>query len=122
MTGKKAREEVKAFEEALAGQSRAERYLLRLYVTGTTPRSAKAIRNIRAICEEKLHGRYDLEVIDIYQQPELASRAQIVVAPTLVKRLPLPVRRLIGDLSNIERVLVGLDLVPRQPPGGDRAP
>ena len=122
MKEKKPRDEAKVFEEALAGQSRAERYLLRLYVTGTTPRSAKAIRNIRAVCEEKLHGRYDLEVIDIYQQPELASRAQIVVAPTLVKRLPLPVRRLIGDLSNLERVLVGLDLVARQTPGGDRAP
>ena len=122
MTGKQPRNEAKVIEEALAGQSRAERYLLRLYVTGTTPRSVKAIRNIRAVCEEKLHGRYDLEVIDIYQQPELASRAQIVVAPTLIKRLPLPVRRLIGDLSKLERVLVGLDLVPRQPLGGDRAP
>jgi circadian clock protein KaiB len=122
MTGKKPRNEAKVLEEALAGQSRAERYLLRLYVTGTTPRSVKAIRNIRAVCEEKLHGRYDLEVIDIYQQPELASRAQIVVAPTLIKRLPLPVRRLIGDLSKLERVLVGLDLVPRQPLGGDLAP
>jgi circadian clock protein KaiB len=122
MTGKQPRNEAKVIEEALAGQSRAERHLLRLYVTGTTPRSVKAIRNIRAVCEEKLHGRYDLEVIDIYQQPELASRAQIVVAPTLIKRLPLPVRRLIGDLSKLERVLAGLDLVPRQPLGGDRAP
>ena len=122
MTGKRPRNEAKVFEETPAGQSRAERYLLRLYVTGTTPRSAKAIRNIRAVCEEKLHGRYDLEVIDIYQKPELVGPAQIVVAPTLVKRLPLPVRRLIGDLSNTERVLAGLDLVPRQPPGGDRAP
>ena len=121
MTKKKLRNEAKVFEAALAGKPRAERFLLRLYVTGTTPRSAKAIRNIRAICDEKLPGCYDLEVIDIYQKPELASQAQIVVAPTLVKHLPRPVRRLIGDLSNIERVLVGLDLTPSPQPGGDRA-
>jgi circadian clock protein KaiB len=118
MKAKKPTDEVKAFEAALAGQSSAERYVLRLYVTGTTPRSASAIRNLRAICEEKLHGRYDLEVIDIYQHPELAGQAQIVVAPTLIKQLPLPVRRLIGDLSEADRVLVGLDLVPRRSPGG----
>ena len=93
----------------------AEHYRLRLFVTGTTPRSARAIQNIRAICEEKLQGRYDLEVIDIYQHPEQAKPEQIVVAPTLVKRLPLPVRRLIGDLSDQERVLAGLNIVPREP-------
>jgi circadian clock protein KaiB len=106
--------ETAAFEKALGSQPSADHYLLRLYVTGTTPRSARAIQNIRALCEEKLHGRYDLEVVDIYQHPEQATPEQVVVTPTLVKKLPLPVRRLIGDLSNAERVLVGLDIVPRE--------
>jgi circadian clock protein KaiB len=113
---KKITDEAAAFEKALAAQPAADRYLLRLYVTGTTPRSARAIKNIRAICEEKLQGRYDLEVIDIYQHPEQARPAQVVVTPTLVKQLPEPVRKLIGDLSDRERVLVGLDLVPRPGP------
>lgn len=89
-----------------------ERYVLRLYVTGMTPRSTRAVENVRTICEEHLHGRYDLEVIDIYQQPTLAKGEQIIAAPTLVKKLPLPLRRVIGDLSNTERVLLGLDLRP----------
>jgi circadian clock protein KaiB len=106
----------RAFEEALAGQPRAEHYLLRLFVSGSTPRSARAIQNIRAICEEKLHGRYDLDVIDIYQHPEHVKPEQIVVTPTLVKKLPLPFRKIIGDLSDRERVLVGLDIVPCRVP------
>ena len=89
----------------------AERYVLRLYVTGMTPRSAQAIKNLQAICDERLAGRYDLEVIDIYQQPVLTKGEQIIAAPTLIKRLPLPMRRLVGDMSNRERVLLGLDLV-----------
>jgi circadian clock protein KaiB len=105
----------KAFEDALAERS-AEHYLLRLYVTGSTPKSAQAIRNIRAICEEKLKSRYKLEVIDIYQHPGDVKPEQTVVAPTLVKKLPLPVRRIIGDLSNTARVLVGLDIVPDPTP------
>jgi circadian clock protein KaiB len=112
----KAVSDTKAFEAALAERPSAERYLLRLYVTGTTPRSARAIQNIKAICEKRLQGRYDLEVIDIYRQPELAKPAQIIVAPTLVKTLPLPVRKLIGDLSDQERVLAGLDLIPIDKP------
>ena len=112
MRQKKPVNEAEAFEQALRSQPPADHYLLRLYVTGTTPRSARAIQNIRAICEEKLHGRYDLEVIDIYQHPERARPEQVVVTPTLVKKLPLPVRKLIGDLSDAEHVLVGLDLVP----------
>jgi circadian clock protein KaiB len=88
----------------------APRYLLRLYVTGTTRRSTRAIQNIKRICEEQLQGRYDLEVVDIYQQPSLARGEQIVAVPTLIKRLPLPVRRLIGDLSDENHVLLGLDL------------
>jgi circadian clock protein KaiB len=85
-------------------------YLLRLYVTGMTPNSVHAIANIKRICEEHLHGHYELEVIDLYQQPELAEGEQIIAAPTLIKKLPLPLRRIIGDMSSSERVLVGLDL------------
>jgi circadian clock protein KaiB len=81
-----------------------------LYVTGLTPRSTRAIENVRKICEEHLEGRYDLAVIDVYQQPTLAKGEQIVAAPTLIKKLPLPLRRVIGDMSNTERVLLGLDL------------
>jgi circadian clock protein KaiB len=95
---------------AAAAQVPAERYVLRLYVTGMTPRSTRAVANVRDICETHLQGRYDLEVIDIYQQPVLAKGEQIIAAPTLIRKLPLPLRRIIGDLSSTERVLVGLDL------------
>jgi len=88
----------------------AERFVLRLYVTGMTPKSTRAVENAREICETHLKGRYDLEVIDIYQQPTLAEGDQIVAAPTLIRKLPLPLRRVIGDLSNTERVLLGLDI------------
>ena len=84
--------------------------MLRLYVTGMTPRSIQAISNLKKICEEHLRGRYELEIVDIYQQPELGREAQLVAAPTLIKKLPLPVRKLIGDMSNEERVLVGLNV------------
>jgi len=87
-------------------------YILRLYVAGSTRKSQDAIRNIKKICEEELKGRYDLEVIDIYQQPELAKKEQLLAAPTLIKRLPLPLRRLVGDMSNKERVVVGLEILP----------
>jgi len=99
--------------EALAAAARgsgSERWVLRLFVSGLTQRSIHAVETIRAICEEHLPGRYELEVIDIYQQPDLARGEQIVAAPTLIKQLPLPLRRLIGNLSNTERVIVGLDL------------
>jgi circadian clock protein KaiB len=86
------------------------KFLLRLYVTGQTPRSVKSIENIKKFCEKYLKDHYEMEVIDIYQQPALASENQIIAAPTLIKRLPLPLRRLVGDLSNQERVSVGLDL------------
>ncbi|MHB0969806.1 MAG: circadian clock KaiB family protein [Thermoanaerobaculia bacterium] len=89
-----------------------ERYVLKLFVTGSTARSIRAIENIRRICEEKLKGRYELQVIDLYQQPSLAAGEQIIAAPTLVKLLPSPLRRLVGDLSDEKRVLVGLDIVP----------
>ena len=98
------------FERALARPEQNEQYVLRLYVTGMTPRSTEAIASIKAICEEHLQGRYDLEVIDIYQHPELARAEQIIAVPTLVKKLPAPLRRLIGNLSEEKRVLAGLDL------------
>jgi len=100
---------VRALEEKLAKRGQ-EKYVLRLYVTGQTPNSVRAIANIKAICEEHLKGRYDLQVIDIYQRPGLAKDEQILAAPTLIKKLPLPLRRLVGDLSKTERVLLGLDL------------
>jgi circadian clock protein KaiB len=87
-----------------------KKFLLRLYVTGTTPRSAKSIENLKRFCEKHLKDQYEIEVIDIYQQPGLAAENQIIAAPTLIKRLPLPLRRLVGDFSNQERVLSGLDL------------
>ena len=90
-----------------------ERYLLRLYVTGLTPKSVHAIANLKRICTEHLEGHYLLEVIDLYQQPERAREAQIIAAPTLVKELPAPLRRIIGDLADRERVLVALDLCRR---------
>jgi circadian clock protein KaiB len=88
-------------------------YVLRLYVSGQTPRSVAAIANIRRLCEERLAEHYVLEVTDIYKSPEVCQEQQIVAAPTLIKSLPLPLRRLIGDLSDQEKVLVGLDLQPR---------
>jgi circadian clock protein KaiB len=106
------KDSTKAFEEALKDRS-DRKYVLRLFVSGMTPRSLKAIQNIRAICDEYLKGRFELEVIDIYQQPELGKREQIIAAPTLIKKLPLPLRKFIGDLSDTENVLVGLDLFPK---------
>ena len=114
MTRFKAPDKTTALAATPATDPNAAHYQLRLFVTGTTPRSARAIQNIRAICEEYLQGRYDLEVVDIYQHPEHAKAEQIVVTPTLVKRLPVPVRKLIGDLSDTGRVLIGLDIEPRQ--------
>ena len=99
-----------AFEKLVAGSPAEERYVLRLYVTGMTLRSTAAFASIKALCEEHLRGRYELEVIDIYQHPQLAIDEQIIAVPTLVKLLPAPLRRLVGDLSNQERVLLGLDL------------
>ncbi len=87
-------------------------YRLRLFVAGSTTRSRRAIENLRQICAGQLRGEVDLEVIDIYQQPELAERYQVLAAPTLVRLLPLPMRHIIGDLSETERVLRGLELAP----------
>jgi circadian clock protein KaiB len=107
-------ETLEDFEEA--ARSRAGlRYLLRLYVTGPTVQSNRAIVNTRRICEEHLKDRYDLEVIDICQHPELASSDQIIAAPTLVKQQPLPVRRFVGDMSRTDRLLAGLGLLVTPP-------
>jgi circadian clock protein KaiB len=98
-----------AFEEALAKKEDGK-YVLRLFVAGMSPKSVQAIDNIKRICEEYLPGKYELEVIDIYQYPIFAKDGQIVAAPTLIKELPLPLRKLIGSMADTERVLVGLDL------------
>lgn len=87
--------------------------VLRLYLAGQTVRSARTIENVKHICETHLQGRYSLEIIDLYQQPQLAQREQIVAVPTLIRMLPPPLRRLVGDMSDTERVLVGLDLLER---------
>lgn len=102
----------RALARATEARHRA-RYVLKLYVAGITPRSTAAIKSVTAICEEHLHGRYDLEVIDIYQHPTLAKGEQILAAPTLIKQLPLPLKKIIGDMANRDRLLVGLDLRPK---------
>ncbi len=100
------------FERLLEAEKHA-RFALRLYVTGLTTRSTQAINTVKDLCEAELKGRYELEVIDVSKRPDLAKQENIIAAPTLVKTLPLPLRRLIGDLSDKERVLIGLDLRPR---------
>jgi len=89
-----------------------DNYNLRLYVAGQTPKSIAAIANLKKICEQHLSGRYDIEVIDLIKNPALAQRHQIVAIPTLIRQLPEPLKRIIGDLSNSEKVLVGLDIQP----------
>jgi circadian clock protein KaiB len=111
MTEDKYEDATEKMARALEDAKKAK-YVLRLFVAGNTTRSIQAIENIREICEKNLQGRYTLEVIDIYQQPELARGEQILAAPTLIKSLPLPLRRIIGNLSSIERILVGLNLAP----------
>ncbi len=109
----KPRESAKASKTTDTKPNRKE-YVLKLYVTGMTPRSMQAINNIKKICVDHLGDAYDLDVIDIYQQPTLAKGEQIIAAPTLIKKLPLPLRRFIGDMSNTERILLGLDLRPKK--------
>ncbi len=97
-----------------------EKYVLRLYVTGMTARSKQAIQNIKKVCEDHLKDRCNLEVIDIYRQPVLAKGDQIIATPTLIKKLPLPIRKFIGDMSETDRILLGLDLRPKKStPAGD---
>lgn len=96
-------------------QAKGEFFDLRLYVAGQTARSLAALANLKRICEEHLEGRYRIEVIDLLERPQLARGDQILALPTLVRKLPVPIRKLVGDLSDTERVLVGLDLRPRSP-------
>ena len=98
-------------------KARSDKWILRLYVAGQTPKSITAFNNLTRICEERLNDKYRIEVIDLLKSPQLARDNQILAVPTLVRKLPLPVRKIIGDLSNTERVLVGLDLVVHPAPG-----
>jgi circadian clock protein KaiB len=100
------------FEKAAVRQDPAT-YVFRLYVAGMTPKSTQAIANIRELCKKHLAGRYELEVVDIYQQPKLTKEDQIIASPTLIKKLPLPLRRFIGDMSDTDKFLVGIDLKPK---------
>ena len=109
MTKKRAQTAIEALE-ATSQDAKDQQYILRLYVAGLTTRSQQAIRTVTTICEEQLAGRFDLEVIDIYQHPELAKDEQIIAAPTLIKKLPLPLRKIIGNMADKDKVLVGLDL------------
>jgi circadian clock protein KaiB len=111
--GNKPRDLSRDFEKA-AREAEQGQYILRLYVSGMTQRSRQAIANIKQICEEHLKGRYELEVVDVYQYPDQLRKDQVVAIPTLVKELPKPLRRVIGDLFNTEEVLIGLDLISRQ--------
>jgi len=106
---KKPKSSTKKFEKASAAMG-SRTYVLRLYVAGATPQSIKAITNLKRICEEYIPRRYDLEVINIYQQPALLVGEQILATPTLIKKLPLPLRKFIGDMANTEKILLGLDL------------
>jgi circadian clock protein KaiB len=101
-------------KSVLPVKEKLETYILRLYVAGQTPNSMTAFDNLKKICEEYLEGRYQIQVVDLLKNPQLASSDQILSVPTLVRRLPLPIRKIIGDLSNTERVLIGLDLIARE--------
>lgn len=113
MANDKKTDSTKDFEQALQAKNK-EKYILRLYVTGMTPKSINAIENIRKLSDQYLSGRYELEIIDIYQQPNIAKTEQLIAVPTLVKKLPLPLRRFIGDMSDKEKILVGLDVIPKR--------
>lgn len=104
-------------QSGMTGEPDNSVYLLRLYVAGQTAKSVTAFTNLKKICEEHLEGKYEIEVIDLMQNPSLAQGDQILALPTLVRRLPQPIKKIIGDLSNTERVLVGLDIRPL--PGSD---
>lgn len=106
---KKQKSTTEEFEEALK-QGENRKFVLRLFVTGITPRSLEAIDEVRRLCEEHLKGRYELQVVDIYKQPQAAQQDQVFAAPTLVKLLPLPVRKIVGDMTRKERLLAGLDI------------
>jgi circadian clock protein KaiB len=112
----KSGSKIKAKKSAVSSARRratkrsAARYALRLYITGQTPRSRQSVENLRALCDKYIPGQFDLEVVDIYQQPAMAAAGQIIAAPTLIKSMPLPLRRLVGDFSDQNRVILGLDI------------
>jgi len=118
MRKRKPPDHAKALARAAREQAQTT-YVLRLFVAGITPKSERAIRLVKEICEEHLKGRYELEIIDVYQQPGAVKDEQVIVAPTLVKKLPLPLRQLIGDMANKEKVLVGLDRRSKDEPGNN---
>ena len=111
MESKRGKTSTEEFAKAAAKRDQAK-YILRLYVTGMTPKSTQAIANVQKLCEKHLAGCYELKVIDIYQQPKLAKGEQIIATPTLIKALPVPVRRFIGNLANITGLFAELDLIP----------
>jgi circadian clock protein KaiB len=117
LKGSKDLDSTTTFENA-AGvrRKRGTQYILRLYVTGSSARSLRAIYNLKKLCDEHLSDNYDLEVIDIYEHPETARQEQIIAAPTLVKLLPMPLRKFVGDFSNLDKVLAGLDIYERRAP------
>jgi circadian clock protein KaiB len=115
MADNNRKDSTEAFER-LAEEMKSEKYLLRLYISGMTARSTEAINSLTGLCEDHLKGRYELEIVDLYKHPEMAEKAQIIATPTLVKQLPLPIRRLVGTLSNEERVLIGLNLIKKSWP------
>ncbi len=112
MNNEPTHDSTQAFEDTIA-EFDDRYYCLRLYIAGTTVNSIRAIEHIKKICEDHLQGRYDLEVIDIYQQTKFCKQENILAIPTLIKRLPLPLQRIIGDMSKTEKVLVGLNIVPK---------
>jgi circadian clock protein KaiB len=103
-----------AYEAQIDLAAGGELWRLRLYVAGQSPKSLRAFANLKTLCEEHLPGRYEIEIIDLIEQPALASSDDILAIPTLVRRLPMPLRKIIGDLSNTERVLIGLRLQPER--------
>ena len=108
-------QEPRTLDELAASSGNPEVWELRLYVAGKTPKSVAAIENLKAICEQHLEGKYQIEIVDLMLHPQLAKGDQIVAIPTLVRKLPQPIRKVIGDLSNVERALVGLQLRPARP-------
>lgn len=107
------KDSIREFEKAIEGSATDKKFVLKLFVSGATARSSRAVENIRNFCEEHLQGRYELEIVDIYQQPELLEKDQVIAAPTLIKELPPPIRKLIGDMSDVDRILIGLNIKPK---------
>ncbi|MGB9980504.1 circadian clock KaiB family protein [Methanobacterium sp.] len=108
--GKKVQNKYGEFENTLTSEKKGDKYILRLFIAGTSPRSREAIANLKELLEENLKDQYELEIIDIYQQPKFAKKGQIVAAPTLIKELPRPIQKFVGNMSNKEKILLGLHI------------